>query len=111
VLDEIVGLLRRQATRIDSVDLERARNQLAVRTLYGQEAPDSRLELAALDLFALGRVRSQEERLAAVAAVTARQVRATFARILAGPSGVGMAGKVPAGAADLAARLAVGRSG
>jgi predicted Zn-dependent peptidase len=94
VMDEIFGLLRRQATRIDAVDLERARNQLAVRTLYSQEAPDTRLELAALDLFALGRMRTLEERLAALATVTRNQVRDTFAGLLAGSAAVAMAGKV-----------------
>ena len=107
VFVEVTRLLRKQADAIDAVDLERARNQLAVRTLYGQEAPDTRLELAALDLFALGRVRSQDERLAAIAAVTRDQVRDTFAQMLAGGAAIGMAGKVSKGKVDAVARLAL----
>jgi predicted Zn-dependent peptidase len=107
VFVEVTRLLRKQTDAIDAVDLERARNQLAVRTLYGQEAPDTRLELAALDLFALGRVRSQDERLAAIAAVTRDQVRDTFAQMLAGGAAIGMAGKVSKGKVDAVARLAL----
>ena len=40
--------------------LERARNQIAVRTLRAQERPSRRLEDAAQDLFVHGRVRSRD---------------------------------------------------
>ena len=80
-----VRLLHAQAGRIDAVELQRARNQLAVRALRAGEQPARRLEAAALDLFALGRVRSRAELAAAIEAVPAAQVRETFARLLRAP--------------------------
>ena len=54
-LQEAGGLRRRNA--VDPVGLERARNQILVRSLCAREVPAQRLELAALDLYALGRDR------------------------------------------------------
>jgi predicted Zn-dependent peptidase len=102
---EVTRLLHRQAEVIDPVDLERARNQLAVRTLFVQEAPEMRLELAAVDLFALGRVRPQEEHLAGIAAVSAAQVREAVAQMLEAGAAVGLAGKIARGAEDRVAAL------
>ncbi len=79
---ELVRLLRAQAGAIDAVGLERARNQIAVRRLHVQERPYRRLEEAALDVFALGRVRSHAERLERLMAVTGAQLQAEFARML-----------------------------
>jgi predicted Zn-dependent peptidase len=105
---ELARLLAVHAQTIAPVDLERARNQIAVRTLRAQERPFRRLEEAAQDLFVLGRVRSRAERMAAIDAVTAGQVRAAFQRMLASPPSVALAGKVGkrAEAMELSQRLA-----
>jgi predicted Zn-dependent peptidase len=95
---ETLRLLRAQAERIDAVALERARNQLAVRRLDAQERPSRRLEEAATDAFALGRVRTDAERLERLMAVSAAQVRDAFARMLGERIAVAVAGKVRAAA-------------
>jgi predicted Zn-dependent peptidase len=97
---EVHRLLQQQAQRIDPVDLERARNQIVVRSLRAQEQAVSRLEAAALDLFTFGRVRSREEWLDRVMALGAEPVRASFERLLAQPAALALAGKVPKGATD-----------
>ncbi|HWI11083.1 MAG TPA: pitrilysin family protein [Burkholderiaceae bacterium] len=102
VLREIACALRAQAEAITAVDLERARNQLAVRLLRASERPTRRLEDAALDLFALQRVRPQAERVDRVNAVTAAEVRAAFAHMLAAPAAVAIAGRVGRGASERA---------
>ena len=107
---EIERMLLRQAERVAAVDFERARNQLAVRALFSHEAPEARLELAALDLFALGYIRSRDERLAAIAAVDAGQVRAAFAQLLARGAAIGMAGRYSKAALDDVGRLASRRA-
>jgi predicted Zn-dependent peptidase len=103
-LDEFFGetlaLLAAQAAATDPVDLERARNQIAVRRLRSRERPWRRLEDAAQDLFVFGRVRPRAELAAQVEAVTPRQVRRAFERMLAAPMAVALAGKVPRGAFD-----------
>ena len=93
-------LLVAHTEAISPVDLERARNQIAVRHLRAQEQPYQRLEDAARDLFALGRVRPRAELLARVQAVTAEQVRAEFQRMLASPVSVALAGKVAQGVSE-----------
>jgi hypothetical protein len=60
-LAETRRLLAAQAEAIDAVDLERARNQLAVRRLRDREHAARRLEDAALDVLAFDRVRSAAE--------------------------------------------------
>ena len=97
---EVMRLLWAHAETVASVDLERARNQITVRSLRAQEQPYQRLEDAARDLFALGRVRSRSEHVALVQAVTADQVRSEFNRLLAVPASVAIAGKVVKGASD-----------
>jgi predicted Zn-dependent peptidase len=105
-LDALLGqslqLLRRHAEAIDPVDLERARHQLAVRELRAQERPLRLLEDAALDWFALGRVRGRDERAEALAAVGAGAVRAAFERMLAHPPALALSGKVLRGTRDRA---------
>ena len=101
-------LLRAQAEATDPVDLERALNQLAVRRLCVGERPARRLEEAALDWFALGRVRSYAERSERARAVTGEQVRAVFERLWAGPLSLAVSGRVGQGALDKA-RAALGR--
>ena len=102
---EVMRLLALQAQAISAVDLERARNQLAVRSLRGQEQPVRRLEEAVLDLFAFGRVRSRIETLQRFEAVSAEQVRAEFARLLSIQPSVAIAGKVRKGLNERVAQL------
>jgi len=92
--DEVACLLREHAAATDPVGLERARNQVEVGLLRDGEAPDKRLEAAALDLFALGRVRTRDERVAGIRGVGAADVRAAFARMLASGAAVGIAGGI-----------------
>jgi predicted Zn-dependent peptidase len=94
---EVTRLLRAHAYAIDPVDLERARNQIAVRSLLTHERPARRLEAAAQDLFIHGRVRSRAEVTAGMEAVTAGQVRLAFQRMLASPASAAMAGKIGKG--------------
>ena len=100
-LDEFFGevskLLAAQARRTARIDLERARNQIVVRHLQAQERPWRQLEDAAQDLFVFGRVRSRGELAARIHAVTARQVREVFERMLSAGASVAVAGKVGAG--------------
>ncbi|MEY8875646.1 MAG: M16 family metallopeptidase [Leptothrix sp. (in: b-proteobacteria)] len=96
-LAETLRLLHDQAARVTPVDLERAHNQLTVRQLHVLERPLRRLEDAALDLFALGRVRSQAELAQALGQVTAEQVREQFEQMLRRPAALAVTGKVKAG--------------
>jgi predicted Zn-dependent peptidase len=102
LLAEVMRLLADQATTVDPVDLERAHNQIAVRRLRLLERPYRRLEDAALDLFALGRVRPHAERLAGFAGVTGAQVRSVFERMLASGVSLALAGRVGRGASEKA---------
>jgi predicted Zn-dependent peptidase len=104
-LAEVRRLLARQADAIAADDLERARRQIAVRTLRTQERPVRRLENAALDLFVHGRVRSRAETLARVEAVGAGAVRDAFAAMRATPVALAIAGRVKKGAVDRAREL------
>lgn len=108
---EVMRLLAAQADGIDPVHLERARNQIAVRRMRAREKPSRRLEEAALDLFAFGRVRSGAELAERFSSVSAERVRAEFERMLALPASAAIAGKVGAGATErmrelVSARLA-----
>jgi predicted Zn-dependent peptidase len=91
---EVLRLLAQSARSIDAVGLERARNQLVVRSLKSLERPSRRLESAALDLFVHGEVRSATQWLARVQAVTEPQVREALTRMLAERASVAVAGKV-----------------
>lgn len=108
VLREVARLLRAQAEAIAPIDLERARNQLAVRLLRARERPARRLEDAALDLLALQRVRSRAERIERVQAVTAEQVRSAFARMLAAPVALALAGRLGRNVTDRARASLIG---
>jgi len=96
LLRETHRLLQGHAASIGAIDLERARNQIAVRRVRAQERPVRRVEDAALDLFVHGRVRSPDELRARVEGVSADQVRETFARMLAAPPTLALAGKLGA---------------
>jgi predicted Zn-dependent peptidase len=91
---EVGRLLLEHAEKTDDIGLERARNQIAVRMLRAQEHPSRRLEDAAQDLFVYGRVRSRDELVARIEAVTGAQVRAVFQTMLAAPVSIAVAGKV-----------------
>ena len=97
LLAETLRLLHRHADRIDPVDLERARRQLVVRAVHAQERPLRLLEEAALDWFALGRVRPPAERTEALAAIDAAALRGVFERMLAAPAALAVAGRVSRG--------------
>jgi predicted Zn-dependent peptidase len=107
-IGEIARLLGEHVDATDRVGLERARNQTVVRYLGDLEAPARRLERAALDLFALDRVRSREELLASIAAVTPAQVREAFARMVDASAAVGMTGRIAGGEAERIVRLVGG---
>ncbi len=102
---EVTRLLREHAEATDPVGLERARNQILVRSLCTQEVPAQRLEFAALDLFAFGRVRSRDELMAGIAAVSPDAVRDEFARMLGTGAAVAMAGRIPRGVEERVAAL------
>jgi predicted Zn-dependent peptidase len=107
--EEVTRLLAGQAEAIDPVALERARNQIAVRTLAAREKPFRRLEEAAQDLFVFGRVRSRDEVVSQMEAVTPAQLRDTFERLLATRAAVALAGKVPQQAGDRVVELVAKR--
>jgi len=93
-----VRLLLEHARTIEPAALQRARRQIAVRHLRDLERPSRRLESAALDLFALGRLRSRAETLQALQDVGADQVRECFAAMLRAGAAVAVAGKLRRGA-------------
>jgi predicted Zn-dependent peptidase len=101
-LVEVRRLLGVHADAIAAEHLERARRQIAVRTLRDEERPVRRLEDAALELFVHGRVRSRAETLARVDAVSAGEVREVFERMLATPVALAIAGRVRKGASERA---------
>jgi predicted Zn-dependent peptidase len=106
-LEEVTRLLRQHGEAVDPIGLERARNQITVRSLADRESPAQRLELAALDLFALGRVRSPDELLAGFEAVDAAHVRNAFALMFEARPAVAIAGNIARREAErLAGRVA-----
>jgi predicted Zn-dependent peptidase len=107
-LGELTALLRDHTEHIDAVDLERARNQLAVRQLRALERPLRRLEDAALEVFAFGRVRPAAETLARLQALDADALRAQFARMLDSGAALALAGKLPRAASERAREAAPG---
>jgi predicted Zn-dependent peptidase len=101
-LRELMQLLARQAQGTGAVDMERAHNQLAVRLLRDRDRPSRRMEQAALDLFALGRVRPAAERLARIEGVTAAAVSDVFQRMLGNGISLAMTGSVGRAASERA---------
>jgi predicted Zn-dependent peptidase len=94
LLREARRLLLSHASSVAATDLERARNQIAVRRMRAHERPYRRVEDAALDLFVHGRVRSPEELRERVESVSADRVRLTFERMLRAPATLALAGKL-----------------
>ena len=107
-LVEMKRLLEAQAERIDAVSLERARNLIAVRRLRAWENASRRVEDAALDLLALGRVRPRSEIAARIEAVSAENVRDAFALMLAARPAVAIAGRLKKGVPERARALFAG---
>jgi predicted Zn-dependent peptidase len=96
-LAETAQLLVRQAARSQSAELARAHKQLAVRQLAMMERPHRWLEQAALDVFVLGKPRSQAAWAEQIAAVSTRQLRAAFAQMVEQPLALAMCGRLPRG--------------
>ena len=96
-LRESVTLLCRHAEQVEADDVERARSQLLVRQLRHQESPTRLLEAMALDLFALGRVRSAHERAERLRSVGPPEVRQAFVRMLGSGTSVAVSGAVGRG--------------
>jgi predicted Zn-dependent peptidase len=100
-LDELVEqctrLLLAQAQAVSLQDLDRARNQLRVRRLRMLEKPACRLEQAALDLFALGRVRDHASWLGRIDALGAEAVRGCFESLLNQRASLAVTGRLARG--------------
>ena len=80
-----VECLRRATRDADRAELDRAKAQLKVSLLAALETPAGRIERAARQLLAWGRVIPSDEIVAKVDAVTVDDVRAAGARLLVGP--------------------------
>jgi predicted Zn-dependent peptidase len=108
-LEATLRLLRRHAQAIEPDDLARARRQLAVRRLTDHEKALRRIEHAALDLFALGRVRDAGERMAALEDASAEDVCAVFARLLESGLSLALTGSLKRAAGQRARELLAAR--
>lgn len=102
------GVLRAQATAIDPVHLERAKNQLTVSRVRAEERTYATMEQAVEELFASGTVTPMTEAIAMIDDIGAEEVRAVFERMLASPPALAITGKGVSArtARRLAARLA-----
>lgn len=89
----VAVLLRAHAQGVDPVDLERARNQLIVDVMRAGESAATRVEDAVDDLFVLGAVEPPEHYIARIEAVSAHDVSAAFARMIARKPTVAVIGK------------------
>ncbi|MGZ5269005.1 MAG: M16 family metallopeptidase [Ramlibacter sp.] len=87
------GLLRAQATAIDPVHLERAKNQMTVARVRAFERPYAAMEHAIEELFASGAVASMPEAIALIDSIRAEEVRAVFERMLRNPVALAITGK------------------
>ncbi len=99
------GLLRAQATNIDPVHLERAKNQLIVSRVRAAERTYATMEQAVEELFASGTVTPMTEAIAMIEDIGAEEVREVFERMLANPPALAITGK---GASCCELRSAVG---
>ena len=110
-LDALVAatgeLLRAQATAIDPVQLERAKNQLTVSRVRSGERTYATMEQAVEELFASGTVTSTAEAMAMIEDIGAEEVQAVFRRMLVHPPAVAITGKGASAkiARELSARL------
>ncbi|HSV79977.1 MAG TPA: pitrilysin family protein [Ramlibacter sp.] len=87
------GLLREQAMRIDPVQLERAKNQLAVSRVRSSERTYATMERAVEELFVRGSITSTGEALAMIETIGADEVRAVFERMLRNGPALAITGK------------------
>ena len=86
-------LLRAQATAIDPVHLERAKNQLTVSRVRGAERTYATMEQAVEELFASGTVTPMADAMAMIEDIGAEEVRDVFTRMLVNPAAVAVTGK------------------
>ena len=86
-------LLRAQATAIDPVHLERAKNQLTVTRVRAGERTYATMEQAVEELFASGTVTPMADAIAMIEDITAEEVRAVFVRMLAHSPALAITGK------------------
>ncbi len=87
------GLLRAQAESIDTVHLERAKNQLTVARVRASERPYATMEHAVEELFASGTVTTLPEAIALIDSITADEVRAVFSDMLEKSPALAITGK------------------
>jgi predicted Zn-dependent peptidase len=96
-LDALVAatgdLLRAQATAIDPVHLERAKNQLTVSRVRGAERTYATMEQAVEELFAGGTVTPIADAMAMIEDIGADEVRDVFTRMLGNAPAVAVTGK------------------
>jgi predicted Zn-dependent peptidase len=105
LLAELMQLIRAQAETTAATDLERARNQIAVRRLRGRERPARRVEDAALELYLFDRIRSHAERMDALAGVDAAALQRCYAQMLAAGVSLAITGQVARATGDRARRI------
>ena len=86
-------LLRAQATAIDPVHLERAKNQLTVSRVRAAERTYASMEQAVEELFASGTVTPMADAIAMIEGIGAEEVRAVFERMLLHPPSLAITGK------------------
>ena len=87
------GLLRAQATTIDPVHLERAKNQLTVARVRASERTYKTMEQAVEEIFASGTVTSMAETIAMIDDIGMQEVRSVFERMLTNPPALAITGK------------------
>jgi predicted Zn-dependent peptidase len=107
LVGEVMALLRQHAAYAAPGELERARHQLAVRSLRAQERGLRWLEEMALEWLATGHLRPEAERAARLQAVSAEQVRQAFESMLGNAPALALTGAVGRGMRDRL-RLALG---
>ncbi|MDM0022841.1 M16 family metallopeptidase [Variovorax saccharolyticus] len=110
LVTETGGLLRAQATAIDPVHLERAKNQLTVSRVRAGERTYATMEQAVEELFASATVTPMAEAMAMIDDIRAEEVRVVFERMLANPPALAITGKGASArsARQLADRLVAG---
>lgn len=86
-------LLRAQATAIDPVHIERAKNQLTVSRVRSSERPFATMERAVEDLFAHGSIASLKETIALIGDIRPDEVKAVFERMLMQAPALAITGK------------------
>lgn len=96
LVDVVMETSRLAARNIEPAELARARAQLKVAMLAALETPGGRIDRAARQLLAWGRIIPPEETVAHVDAVTVDEVRAAGTRVLAGPPTLAAIGPIKA---------------